>query len=150
MRGTAVVRSQRQPLRIEPERGQGPKNLSGSTSSKEAWHVFQVDEPGSHLANHARDLGPQPSLVLGAELLPGDAPRLAGETGRDEIHATAPRATIEGREIVPDRSAIQGLVFHPRHEAGRGESVPLDVAHTSVGVSEGESDAELEPAASGT
>jgi hypothetical protein len=47
----------------------------------------------------------------------------------DEIHSSMPRAAVEGLEIVPDRSTIQGLVFHPRHEACRGVSVPLDIAH---------------------
>jgi hypothetical protein len=29
----------------------------------------------------------------------------------------------------PNRSWLQGLVFHPRHENGRSVGVPLDVTH---------------------
>jgi hypothetical protein len=95
-------------------------------------------------------MGPEPPFVGDAEPLPGVGGRLAGEAGSDEIHSAAPRVAVEGREVVPDRSRIQGLVFHPRHEGGRCEGFPLDVTHSAVGVSEGEPESELEPAGAGT
>ena len=61
-----------------------------------------------------------------------DAERLARITRRDEIHRAAPRPAVEAGKVVPDRRLIQGLVFHPRHEDGRGEGVPLDVTHSTV------------------
>ena len=66
---------------------------------------------------------------------------LARVTRSDEIHDSTPRAAVEGREIVPDRSAIQGLVFHPRHEICRRVCFPLDVTDSSnVGHDESQSE----------
>jgi hypothetical protein len=47
----------------------------------EAWHVFQDDDAGSNLANPGSDLGPDPAVVFGVELLAGGAVWLAGESG---------------------------------------------------------------------
>jgi hypothetical protein len=70
---------------------------------------------------------------------------LAGEAGSDEIHAATPRAAVEGGEVVPDRSLIQGLVFHPGHEDGRCVGIPFNVSHGAAGDS-GESEGEFESA----
>lgn len=48
------------------------------------------------------------------------------------MNAAAPRSAIKGFEIVPDRSASQGRVCHPRHESGRSVTVSLDIAHSSI------------------
>lgn len=87
-------------------------------------------------------------LVVKTTLLSGTGERLAWQTGSDEIHSATPRATVEGGEVRPDRSLIQGLVCHPRHESGRCVAVPLNVSHGS-GVNAGESQAELEASVSG-
>ena len=75
---------------------------------------------------------PEVARIVRAPALAGDAERLARIARRDEIHRTAPRPAVEAGKIVPDRRLIQGLVFHPRHEDGRGEGVPLDVTHSTV------------------
>jgi hypothetical protein len=48
------------------------------------------------------------------------------------MNAAAPRAAVEGSQIVPDRCRSQGRVRHPRHESGRGETVSLDMTHSAV------------------
>ena len=75
---------------------------------------------------------PEVARIVGAPAPSGDAERLARIARTDEIHRAAPRAAVEAGKIVPDRRLIQGLVFHPRHEDGRGEGVPLDVTHSTV------------------
>ena len=50
----------------------------------------------------------------------------------DDIHRAAPRAAVEGGNVVPDNSLIQGRVFHPRHESGCGEGFPFDMAHSTI------------------
>lgn len=50
----------------------------------------------------------------------------------DDIHEAAPRSAVEGGNVVPDRRAIQGRVFHPCHERGRCVGFPLDVTHSSI------------------
>jgi hypothetical protein len=56
-----------------------------------------------------------------------DGKRLTRVTAREDIHRSTPRAAVKGGNIVPDRRAIQGLVFHPRHEGGRCIGLALDV-----------------------
>jgi len=43
--------------------------------------------------------------------------------------AKAESAPKKKWKVRPDRSAIQGRFFHPRHEDGRCVGVPLDVTH---------------------
>jgi hypothetical protein len=139
-----------QPFRIEPHRGHFSENESEPIPGNEPWHVLHEDESRLHLANHAGDFGPDPSLVVDAFAFPGHAPRLAREARRDEIHDATPRAAIEGCEIVGNRREIHGRVFHPRHESGRCVAVPLNVTHGAVGSSDGEVQAKLESSSPGT
>jgi hypothetical protein len=97
--------------------------------SIEARDVFDEHERDSTLPDDPGDIGPNPALVLGASALPGDAPGLTGKSRSDEIHHSTPASSVERGEVIPNRRAAQGLVFHPRHEIGRGIGVPLDVAN---------------------
>lgn len=142
MRCAHVARSKTVPLRIEPEYGKGSEDGIASVNS-DAWDVLQEHEVGSYFAQDALEVRPQPALVFGAEATPRLTERLAREARRNEIHNTTPAFALEGREIVPDRRWIQSLVFHPRHESGRGESVEFDVTHAVV-VSAGKGETEFE------
>lgn len=138
-----ISRREQIPLRIEPEVGQVSEDVSESPSN-ESWNVLQEDEARSRIANDPGDGRPYPPIVFEPSASAGVGPGLAGEPRSDEIHRSTPRSAVEGLEVVPDRSRIQGLVLHPRHEDGRGEGFPLDVAHSPCG-GLGEPDAELEP-----
>jgi len=99
-----------------------------------------VDDPG--------DVRPQVPGVVGTAALAGDAERLTRIARSDDIQRAAPREAVEGGNVVPDRRRIQGRVFHPRHEDGRGEGVPLDITHGAVpGL--GQHEAEVEPSGAG-
>lgn len=153
VRRADLGRAEHVPLRIVPEIGQRPENGSEGVSlsrGEDSSHVLQEDVAGSYFAKDSSDIFPEPSLVGRAASLSGIAEWLTGESGRDDIHLAAPRAAIEGLEVVPDRRSIQGLVFHPRHERGRRVGLPLDVTHGSVGVSDCEVDSKFESADSGT
>lgn len=128
VRRANVGRSHKIPFRIEPERGKVGQH-SIEPKAKVPGDVLEEGERRSALRDDARDFGPQVPLVSLAELLPGDAERLAGVARNDEIHRATPALAVERAEIVPDRSAIQGLFFHPGHEDGRGEGVPLEEAN---------------------
>lgn len=93
---------------------------------------------------------PEVSGIVGSESVTGDRKRLAGVPSRDDIHSSTVEIAREGRDIVPDRSAIQALVFHPCHENGRCEGFPLTVTHGCVTVSEGELESKLESSNPGT
>lgn len=149
MRSADVVRSEHTPLRIEPEVGKVGQD-GVKSQGKVPWYVLEEDQRRLDLVDDPSNVRPEVPRVGLSGAVAGDGERLARVSRRDEIHDSAPRAAIEGREIVPDRRAIQGRVFHPGHEDGRGEGFPLDVANTAIGVSEGELEPELEATDSGT
>jgi len=135
------------PFRIEPEFGKVAKDV-GEPKRKVPAYVFEEDETRSALVDDASHVGPEVPLVGLGPALSGDAERLARVARSNEIHDATPRSAVEGSEIVEDRSAIQGRVFHPRHEDGRREGVALDV--TNGPASSGQSHAELKSADPGT
>ncbi len=94
--------------------------------------VFEKAEFGVDFFDNAFDVGPDVARVVGAPALAGGAEWLAGIATCDDIHFSTPRVAIEGFNVVPDRSAIQGLVFHPGHESSRLVCFPLDVTDSSI------------------
>jgi hypothetical protein len=110
--------------------------------------VLEEDTSRSYLGDDPPDLGPEVPRVIGSPSPSGGREGLARVARKDEIHSAAPRAAIEGLQIVPDRRAIQGRVLHPGHESGRGICVPLDEHHRAISLL-GDGDAEVEPARAG-
>lgn len=146
MRGSDSSRGKHVPFRIEPERGQGSENLIESPMS-ESWDIFQEDCRGSHLANHPSNLEEEAAAGSG-EPSPeaGLGNVLAREARSDEIHKAMEWSTVEGGEVVPDRSRCQGLLCHPRHEGGRCVGFPLNESQRSPAIAEDDLEAELEAA----
>lgn len=106
--------------------------------------VFEEHPFGCALGDDPCDMRPQVPGIVGSPAPTGDAERLARVARSEDVHRAAPWAAVEGGNVVPDRRRIQGLVFHPRHEDGRGEGVPLDITHSAVpGL--GQHEAEVEP-----
>ena len=66
----------------------------------------------------------------------------------EDVHRVTPWSAVEGGNVVPNRRLIQGLIFHPRHEDGRGEGVPLDVTDSTVS-GLGQHEAEVETSGAG-
>jgi hypothetical protein len=130
-----------------PETGKSFENRVQSVKS-EAWHILKGHVGRIDLLDDPLDLGPEPSVVGFAELLPGGGERLAREARADDIHAATPRAAIEGAEIVPNRILISGRSLATR-EAGRSVGLPLDSDHSPVAL-DSESESQLEAANSGT
>lgn len=112
--------------------------------------VFAEDILGTNLSDDSQDPRPEMSRVRSTSLTSRRAERLARVARRDDVHASTPRSAIEGRDIVPNRRSIQGLVRHPRHEAGRSVGVPLNVTHSSVSLPEGKVESEFESSNPGT
>ncbi len=96
------------------------------------WDVLQENKSGATFGDDAGDMGPEVTGVVGAAPLAGNRERLARIARKQEVHRATPRAPVEAGKVVPDRSRIQGLVFHPGHEDARGEGVPLDMTHSPV------------------
>jgi hypothetical protein len=139
VRRSHVGRSKTRPFRIEPALGKLGKDV-GEPKRNVSRDVLEEHERGFALVDDSSHVRPEMPLVGVAATLAGDAERLTGIPCSDEIHDSAPRLAVEGREIVPDRSAIQGRVFHPRHEHGRGEGFPLDEANGAAPLGQSEID----------
>jgi hypothetical protein len=125
--------------------------VSGDLGKAEAQmmgDVLEEDERRTSLADNARDVRPEVTRICRAEPPTGDRERLARIARAEDVHRAAPRAAVEGGNVVPDRRRVQGRVFHPRHEHGRGVGFPLDVTQSSISGT-GEEDSEVEPAGAG-
>ena len=120
----------------------------GKSQIDVAFDVFEEDRSGLHLADDPRDLGPQVAGIVLPAAFAGEAERLAGITGREDMNAAAPCSAVEAAQIVPDRRWLHGLVFHPRHESGRSMGFPLDETHSAIG-GLGDGKAKVKPAISG-
>lgn len=92
---------------------------------------------------------PQPAGIAHAKPPAGIAFSLARVAASDDIHDATPAAAVEGGNVVPDRRRIQGRVFHPCHEGGRGEGFPFDVTHSSIS-GQGDVESEFEAPSPGT
>ena len=134
---------------IEPEVGQVTEDPIES-QSKVPWHVLQERDAGSYFVKHSSDFRPQVALVVFAELLAGEAERLARVARSDEIHDATPGSAVEGAEVVPDRRVVEHAVSHPPSEDTLGEGLALDPADGPVLVPECELHPEFEPADAGT
>jgi len=105
-------------------------------SSKEPWHVLQVDEAGSYSAKHVEGGGPHVPLVVGSGLLSSDAERLAGEAGRNDVNQASISSGVPITDECADIAVDGGLVEVPVSDAGGEDTlcvvVPLDVSDALV------------------
>jgi len=118
----------------------------GEAEAEMMGDVFEEDEGRLGLANDAGDMRPEVPRVVGAPAFARDGKRLARISRSDDVHRAAPRSAVEAGNVVPDRCRIQGRLFHPCHENGRGVGFPFDMAHSSIS---GHGDGEPEVKAAG-
>jgi hypothetical protein len=111
----------------------------GEAEAEMMGDILKKDEGRLDFADDTGDMRPKVTRIVRAAALARDGERLARIARSDDIHRAAPRSAIEGSNVVPYRSLIQGRVFHPRHESGCGEGFPFDMAHSTIsGDSDGE------------
>jgi len=120
----------------------------GEAEAEMMGDILEEHEGRFDLGDDAGDMRPEVTRVVRAPALARDGERLARIARSDDVHRAAPRAAVEASNIVPDRCAIQGRVFHPRHESGCGVGFPFDMAHSTIS---GDDDGEpkVEPARAG-
>jgi hypothetical protein len=97
-----------------------------------SFDVLEEAPFGSNFADDSADLRPWVTRIGFAPAQAGEGEWLAGISASDERYLSTPRAAFEGDKVVPDRSAIQGRVSHPRHEGGCSKCFPLDETDSSV------------------
>ena len=120
----------------------------GEAEAEMMGDILKEDEGRLDLTDDAGDMGPEVTRVVGTSALARDRERLARIARSDDIHRTAPRSAVEGSNVVPDNSLIQGRVLHPRHENGCGEGFPFDMAHSTISV-DGDGEPEVETTRAG-
>ncbi len=97
-----------------------------------AFDVFEEAPFRPDFGDDPADMRPEVAGVVFALAVSGKREGLAGISGSEEMNLAAPRAAVEGGNIIPERRRIQGLVFHPRHEGGCSEGFPLDVTNSAI------------------
>ncbi len=120
----------------------------GEAEAEMMGDILEEHEGRLDLSNDPSDMRPEVARVVRAPALARDGERLARIARSDDVHRAAPRAAVEGSNIVPDNSLIQGRVFHPRHESGCGVGFPFDMAHSTIS-GDGDGEPEIEPARAG-
>ncbi len=146
--GRADFRRREEARRKAVAHADQPSGDFGEAKAEMMGDVLEEDEGRPDLADDAGDMRPEVARVRSAPAPARDAERLARVARSDDIQRAAPRAAVEGGNVVPDRRAIQGRVLHPRHEHGRGEGVPFDMTHSTVSGA-GKQEPEVEPAGAG-
>jgi len=121
----------------------------GEAEAEMMGDILEEDEGRFDLADDAGDMGPEVARVIRTPALARDGERLARIARSDDVHRAAPRAAVEGGNVVPERCAIQGRVFHPRHESGCGVGFPFDMAHSTIS-GDGDGEPEVETTCAGT
>jgi hypothetical protein len=120
----------------------------GEAEAEMMGDILEEDEGRFDLADDAGDMRPEVARIVRAPALARDGERLARIARSDDVHRAAPRAAVEGSNVVPDNSLILGRVFHPRHESGCGEGFPFDMAHSTIS-GDGNGKTEVETARAG-
>ena len=120
----------------------------GEAEAEMMGDILEEDEGRFDLADDAGDMGPEVARIVRTPALACHGERLARIARSDDIHRAAPRSAVEGSNVVPDNSLIQGRVFHPRHESGCGEGFPFDMAHSTIS-GDGDGEPEVETARAG-
>ncbi len=128
---TAFERREQSRFDCKAQRLKVPEYRVGSQGHM-AFDVFEEAPFGIELADDSPDVGPKVAGIVLAPAPAGKAEGLAGISGSEDMNLSTPRRAVEGGNVIPDRSLIQGLVFHPCHESGRREGFPLDVTNSSI------------------
>jgi hypothetical protein len=131
MRGANVGSSQHCPAAVIPERGQVTED-SSEAPSKEGWAVLHEDVAGSNLAHDPRHVPPHAgSLAVDASSLAGHADVLAGKAARYDVNTAAPRSSVKGLNVIPDRKGREKAVVLSGGKYASCVGLPLDGADGS-------------------
>ena len=94
--------------------------------------ILDKQDRRSCFSEYAAHMGPDKSFILDSPALPRHTEWLTRVARSDDIHDATPWFAVEGADVRPDRSLIQGRFFHPGHESGRSVGVSLDPTNNAV------------------
>jgi hypothetical protein len=131
VRGANVGSSQHCPSAVIPERGQVTEHSSESPSN-EGWAVLHEREAGSNFANDPRHVLPHSAaLSVNAGAFAGHADVLAREASRNHINTPAPRSSVKGANVAPDRERREKPFVLAGGKYASGVGLPLNCAHAA-------------------
>jgi hypothetical protein len=79
----------------------------GEAEAEMMGDILEEDEGRFDLADDAGYMGPEVARVVRAPAFARDGERLARIARSDDVHRAAPRAAVEGGNVVPDNSLIR-------------------------------------------
>jgi hypothetical protein len=104
-----------------------PNNVPVS-KPKVSLHVLEEAPSGSKSVKDGDDERPEVSRVLDAPPLSCVGEGLARVGTDDSLHSATPRLRVEGSEVRPDRSVVQGTVRNTRRQDAGASDFVLHVA----------------------
>jgi hypothetical protein len=129
MGSASIRRRDDTPLCIEPHLGQVSENLS-KPSRSEHWGVFHVDESRSYLANDPCHFRPQSApLALETGTSSCGADVLTGKAARNHVNTTAPRSSVKGANVIPNRERREKAVILSGGKYACGVGFPFNSAN---------------------
>jgi len=132
MRRTNIGSSQHCPPAVIPERGQITEDNSESPSN-ESWTVFHEHESGSYFASDPRHVGPHPGSFPGDSCaFSGNADVLARKPARHHVNNSAPRSSVKGLHVIPNRERREGSIVLSCDKDSLCVGFPLNGADASV------------------
>jgi hypothetical protein len=121
----------------------------GEAEAEMMGDIFEEDEGRLDLGDDAGDMRPEVTRVVRAPAFARDRERLARIARSDDVHRAAPRAAVEGANVVPDWRVVDASVEHSGDKDGGREGVALDEADGS-GAWQGDPEAKIESACAAT
>src|SRR5690606_24673782 len=108
---TSVGSRYNSPATVVPQRGQVSENSSEPPRS-ECWAVFHERVSGSYFANDPRHFGPQAGSFAVEPVAPScDTDVLAREPSRNHVNNSAPRSSVKGPNVIPNREGREKAVI---------------------------------------
>jgi hypothetical protein len=125
---SGIKRIEHSPFRIVPQRGQVPENNVKSPRS-EYWAVLHERVAGSYLANDPRHVLPHSAPLSGNSCpLSGAADVLARKPSRYHINNPAPRSSVKGLNVIPNRERREKALILSGGKYSSGIGFPFDGA----------------------
>ena len=126
VRCSGMNRSEHSPFRIVPHRGQVPENLSKSPRS-EYWAVLHKRVSRSYFANDPRHVLPHSAAFpCDARSLSGAADVLARKASRYHVNKAAPRSSVKGLNVIPNRERREKALILSGGKYSSGVGFPFD------------------------
>lgn len=113
------------------------------------FNVFEEHDGGLNFSDDAGNMWPEVARIICAALLSGAAERLARVTCDNHVDTASPASSVESLKVGPNRSRIEGSVFHTRDQDLGGSNFDFHIASGDSLVA-GEVESEVESADAGT